>query len=53
MYLRDETTNEEEINPHSFIDPVVGIQMVKDMRDAFVEVDQTTRTIMRNGQVTI
>ena len=39
MYLRDETTNEEEINPHSFIDPVVGIQMVKDMRDAFVEVD--------------
>nr|WP_289039506.1 zinc ABC transporter substrate-binding protein [uncultured Allobacillus sp.] len=39
MYLRDETTNETEINPHSFINPVVGIQMVKDMRDAFVEVD--------------
>lgn len=39
MYLRDETTREEEINPHSFIDPVVGIHMVEDMRDALIEVD--------------
>lgn len=39
MYLQDEATREEEINPHSFIDPVVGIRMVEDMRDAFVEVD--------------
>lgn len=39
MYLRDEATREEEVNPHSFIDPVVGIHMVEDMRDAFIEVD--------------
>ncbi|MEI3607335.1 zinc ABC transporter substrate-binding protein [Pseudogracilibacillus sp. SE30717A] len=39
MYLIDESTKEEEINPHSFIDPVVGIHMVEDMRDAFIEVD--------------
>lgn len=39
MYLKDEATKEEEINPHSFIDPVVGIHMVEDMRDAFIEVD--------------
>lgn len=39
MYLRDEATREEEVNPHSFIDPVVGIYMVEDMRDAFIEVD--------------
>ena len=39
MYLRDEATREEEVNPYSFIDPVVGIHMVEDMRDAFIEVD--------------
>lgn len=39
MYLEDESTREEEVNPHSFIDPVVGIHMVEDMRDALSEVD--------------
>lgn len=39
MYLRDEATKEEEVNPHSFIDPVVGIHMAEDMRDVFIEVD--------------
>lgn len=39
MYLRDQATREEEVNPHSFIDPVVGIHMVEDMRDALMEVD--------------
>lgn len=39
MYLRDEATREEEINPHAFIDPVVGIHMAEDMRDALIEVD--------------
>lgn len=39
MYLEDEATREEEVNPHSFIDPVVGIHMAEDMRDAFIEVD--------------
>lgn len=39
MYLTDEESKEEEINPHTFIDPTVGILMAEDMRDAFVEVD--------------
>lgn len=36
------TTNEgrdEEINPHAFLDPIVGIQMVENARDALSEVD--------------
>src|SRR5699024_8726246 len=39
MYLTDEQTKEEEINPHTFIDPTIGILMAEDMRDAFIEVD--------------
>lgn len=39
MYLTDEQTREEEVNPHTFIDPTVGIKMAEDMRDAFVKVD--------------
>lgn len=39
MYLTDEESREEEINPHGFIDPTVGIKMAEDMRDAFVKVD--------------
>lgn len=39
MYLTDEETKEEEINPHTFIDPTIGILMAEDMRDAFIEVD--------------
>src|SRR5690625_5761425 len=39
MYLTDDETQEEEINPHTFIDPMVGIYMAEDMRDAFIEID--------------
>lgn len=39
MYIGGEDGIEEEINPHSFIDPNVGIMMAEDMRDAFIEVD--------------
>lgn len=39
MYLSGEDGKEEEINPHAFIDPAVGIKMAEDMRDAFMEVD--------------
>src|SRR5699024_9937240 len=34
-----EASREEEVNPHSFIDPAVGIKMAEDMRDAFMQVD--------------
>lgn len=39
MYLSGEDGKEEEINPHAFIDPAVGIKMAEDMRDAFMKVD--------------
>lgn len=39
MYLSGEDGKDEEINPHSFIDPANGIKMAEDMRDAFVEID--------------
>lgn len=36
MYLTNEDGREEEINPHAFIDPAVGIKMAEDLRDALV-----------------
>lgn len=39
LYLTDEETQEEEINPHSFLDPIVGIQMAENTRDAMMESD--------------
>jgi manganese transport system substrate-binding protein len=32
---------EEEVNPHSFIDPAVGVKMAEDMRDALVATHPT------------
>ena len=43
MYLRDNEGKHEEINPHAFIDPAVGILMAEDMRDAFIEKDPTRK----------
>lgn len=39
MYLSGDDGKEQEINPHSFIDPAVGVKMAEDMRDAFMEKD--------------
>ena len=41
MYLHHEGEEgrKEQINPHAFINPVVGIQMTKDTRDALVKID--------------
>lgn len=39
MYLSGTGGKEEEINPHAFIDPAVGIKMAEDMRDALMEID--------------
>lgn len=47
MYLTDdvEGEDEDEINPHSFIDPSVGIKMAEDMRDILVEEDPDNEEI--------
>ncbi|RKD25110.1 zinc ABC transporter substrate-binding protein [Ammoniphilus oxalaticus] len=39
MYISSEDGQEEEINPHAFLDPHVGILMAEAMRDAFMQVD--------------
>lgn len=38
MYVSDEDGT-KEVNPHAFLDPVVGIQMAEEIRDALVEID--------------
>ncbi|MDY0408844.1 metal ABC transporter substrate-binding protein [Virgibacillus soli] len=38
-YLKGESGEEHEINPHAFLDPVVGIQMAENARDALIKVD--------------
>lgn len=37
MYLSGEDGREEEINPHAFISPAVGVKMAEDMRDVLVK----------------
>ena len=39
MYLSNPDGSAEEVNPHSFIAPSVGIKMAEDMRDALMEKD--------------
>lgn len=39
MYLSGEDGKKDQINPHAFINPAVGIKMAEDMRDAFIEKD--------------
>ena len=36
-FLSGDDGRDEEINPHAFIDPAVGVQMAEAMRDALVE----------------
>lgn len=38
-YLVSEDGTDEEINPHSFLDPKVGIAMTENLRDALIEID--------------
>lgn len=37
MYLKGDDGRDEEINPHAFIDPSVGVKMAEDMRDILVK----------------
>lgn len=39
MYLTGEKGKEEEINPHAFANPNVGIKMTENARDALIKVD--------------
>src|SRR5690625_499142 len=39
MYVTSSDGRDEEINPHAFLDPVVGIQMAENTRDALIAID--------------
>src|SRR5690625_187326 len=39
MYVTSSDGRDEEMNPHAFLDPVVGIQMAENTRDALMEID--------------
>lgn len=43
MYLTAKDGKAEEMNPHSFLDPEVGIKMSEDIRDVLVEVDSDNK----------
>ena len=40
LYLSSADGSEKEVNPHAFLDPVVGIQMTENARDAFIKIDE-------------
>lgn len=52
LYLTSDDGKEEEINPHAFLDPVVGIQMAENTRDALIEIDPDNKEIYeQNAEV--
>ncbi len=52
MYLAGDDGIEEEVNPHSFIDPAVGVKMAEDMRDALMAVSSANKDkIKEQGDV--
>lgn len=51
MYLSGADGKVEEINPHSFIDPSVGIKMAESIRDVLMEKDPENKDIYEaNGE---
>lgn len=50
MYIGGKDGTDEEINPHAFIDPAVGVKMAEDMRDALIEKSpKNSEKIKENG----
>lgn len=39
LYLSGEEGQEDEINPHTFLDPVLGLHMAENALDALIEID--------------
>ncbi len=38
MYLGEDSDEEKEVNPHSFLDPQVGMIMAENVKDALIEI---------------
>lgn len=51
MYLSSEDGKEQEMNPHAFLSPIVGMTMVENVMDALVEIDpRNAETYKKNGE---
>lgn len=49
MYLEAADGREEEINPHSFLDPVIGIIMAENTRDTLIEIDPANEEVYKQN----
>ena len=50
MYLTSKDGRDEQINPHAFLDPIVGIKMVENTRDALIKSMQIIKKRMKKMQ---
>lgn len=51
MYLTSEDGKDEEVNPHAFLSPLVGIQMTQNIMDALMEIDPEHADVYKeNGE---
>lgn len=50
-YLSSEDGNEEEINPHSFLDPNVGMIMAENVKDALIEASPENKEVIEENAV--
>ena len=51
MYLTSEDGKDEEVNPHAFLSPLVGMQMTQNVIDALVEIDAEHADVYKeNGE---
>ena len=48
-YLVDHQGKDEEVNPHSFLDPKVGIAMANNLRDALIEIDPENKSVYESN----
>lgn len=49
MYLSSEDGDEEEINPHSFLDPNVGMIMAENVKDALIEASPENKDLIEKN----
>ncbi|CAM3561472.1 metal ABC transporter solute-binding protein, Zn/Mn family [Erysipelothrix urinaevulpis] len=48
-YLVGDTGRDEEVNPHSFLDPKVGIKMAENLKDALIKIDGDNKEVYKKN----